>query len=61
MELEVCLLHVCSLKVRGGGGREVRERGERRGERGGGGVSHSLLVSIPTSLYFCRYSRRGSM
>ena len=26
MKLEVCLL--CSLKVRGGGGREVRERGE---------------------------------
>ena len=34
MELEVCLLHVCSLKVRGSGGREVRERGERRGEEG---------------------------
>ena len=51
MELEVCLLHVCSLKVRGGGGREVRERGERRGERGEGRRgSESLSACLNTYL-----------
>ena len=42
---------------------ERRERGKEEEEEDEHGASHSLplFASIPTSLYFCRYSRRGSM
>ena len=45
------------------GREEGRERGKEEEEEDGHGASHSLplFASIPTSLYFCRYSRRGSM